>query len=211
MLSCSLLLVLACGGNDPSSSEDGRALSDAGMLLDGATETDLDQGSSDNADSGESIERSVNSVLPNRVPRTGDVSIRIIGLGFSDDMTLTIGSVRCQQLELQSETQATCVVPEMTLGRKNLIMRWTATGHVRELRDAIEVFEPLRITDLQPERGHVSGGQLVWMGGAGRAHAPGLAPHGAATGGVDAAAATPTPHTHAADVAAVGGDIGATT
>lgn len=157
----------ACGGSDPTNANDSRELNDAGMSSDGLEDDDGGIATNENADAEASIERSVNSVLPNRVPRSGGTSIRIIGLGFSDDLTLTIGTARCLELSVQSETQATCVVPEMTLGRKNLIMRWAESGHVRELRDAIEVYEPLTLGSLQPDRGHVGGGQLVWLSGSG--------------------------------------------
>jgi hypothetical protein len=160
-------MFIGCDGSSTPNGDDERTLTDGGTLLD----ADIAESGNDVgvvvSDTGFDLSRAINSILPNRVPKTGDSEVRLIGLGFSDDMTVNIGSLRCGQLELQSETQATCIVPELPVGQKDLIIRWTGTGHVRELVDGVEVYEPLVLTGIQPNRAHVSGGQLAWVSGAG--------------------------------------------
>lgn len=164
-----LFSVLFFGCEGPSGTEGGdeRTLTDGGLIADDGLNANMGDAELVELDTGLDMSRGLNSILPNRVPKTGDIQVRLIGLGFTEGMTVNIGSLRCGQLELQSETQATCVVPEMTVGHKDLIIRWTETGHVREIVDGVEVYEPLTLSGIQPNRAHVSGGQLAWVSGTG--------------------------------------------
>lgn len=158
--------LLGCDPTPSAESADDRSVSDGGLVNDDGSMPTSDAAVGE-GDSDVFVNRSLNSVLPNRVPRTGETSIRLVGLGFSDDMVVNVGSLPCASLAIESETRATCVVPMLSTGFKDLIIRWTATGHVRELIDGIEIYEPVALTGIQPNRGHVSGGQLAWISGAG--------------------------------------------
>ena len=114
-------IIALCGalvGCEPTPTDESagnRSLSDGGVLDGGGSASTLDATVVE-TDGEISVNRSLNSVLPNRVPRTGETSIRLVGLGFSDDIVVNVGSLPCTNLVIESETRATCIVPMLSTG-----------------------------------------------------------------------------------------------
>ena len=125
----------------------------------------------------------LNSILPTRSPLSGGVRVRVIGDGFRAPMFVRVGGESCQELEVESGAQISCVVPPADLPQKvDVEVGWLdpsfdrpleeatyadVTGALRVLPEIFTYFQPLEVSSLSPVVGPASGSAEVLIEGQG--------------------------------------------
>ena len=125
----------------------------------------------------------LNSILPNRSPLEGTVSIRIVGEDFRAPMYARVGEQRCQELTVNSRSRMTCLVPSVTEPQKvDIKIAWGTIpnedpipdesiddyeGGLKVISEGLTYYEPLTVESIEPNIGPASGRSEVIISGQG--------------------------------------------
>ena len=110
---------------------------------------------------------SLNSIRPNRGAFGTDHQVQIIGLGFTEETQVTIGREPCILDGEIRPTQLTCRISNVPMGKHDVTVRWRNLNARRDIVEGFEIYPPIQVDRLEPDRGHASGGQEIWLKGTG--------------------------------------------
>jgi hypothetical protein len=96
----------------------------------------------------------ISSVSPSSGPLQGGTAITILGLNFTNGVSVNIGSTSCQSVVVVSGTEITCVTPPGTSGAVNVSI--SETGYPIAIDSG--GFEYLNVNQSRPGWGLASGG-----------------------------------------------------
>ena len=106
------------------------------------------------------------SVAPSSGSTRGLKSVTLSGIGFSSGInSVTIGSSVCSAVEVQSNTEITCLTSAMPAGRHSIVVQ-NKLGQSATLADAFTALAPPTLASVSPLAGPIAGGQLVTLSGA---------------------------------------------
>ncbi|MCA9547589.1 MAG: IPT/TIG domain-containing protein [Myxococcales bacterium] len=180
----SALLVASLAGCDGSAKSD----ADQGTLTDLAPIFDLgapaDAGASDGApadatppdaapdvgpDLGPPEPLTLNSLIPNRGPTQGGTALRVIGTGFREGLSITVGRFACTDLVIENPNLARCNTPPASVGVDDVTATWQVQGQREQavLGQAFTYYEPVAIAEVRPDRVPLRGGVEVFIRGTG--------------------------------------------
>ncbi len=107
----------------------------------------------------------VYGVNPERGSTEGNTEILVIGLGFTVDTDIYIGSILCGNIDFVDETKIICFTPPNPAGDYDVK---AVNGEEDAWRpNAFEYFAPLALGSIEPPRGPTSGGMPATVYGEG--------------------------------------------
>jgi hypothetical protein len=105
------------------------------------------------------------AVSPSRGPELGGTEILIIGLGFTFETDVYLGSALCQNIDVVDDTKITCRTPANPAGSYEV--KVINDLGLDSLPNAFTYFAPLRVFSVDPERGPTTGGMPTIVNGEG--------------------------------------------
>ena len=109
--------------------------------------------------------RSVNALSPSASLPAGGGTVTLTGTNFASPMTVTIGGASCTNVQIVSDTTATCTVPSGTLGSADVVVS-SPTGDVT-LAGAFSYANDPTISSVSPTSGPSTGGTTITISGTG--------------------------------------------
>jgi hypothetical protein len=111
----------------------------------------------------------LNSIIPNRGPTTGQTALRIIGTGFREGLEINIGRLTCADLIIESPNLARCTTPPGGQGAADLTATWQIQGEREQdvLEGGFTYYEPVSLESVRPDRVPLRGGVEVFINGTG--------------------------------------------
>ena len=110
----------------------------------------------------------LNSILPNRSPLEGGLTLRIIGARFQYPMLVDIGGQPCDELVIENANRMLCTLPaRMEPETVSVSIAWETGGAQRVLEDALEYYQALELSSVSPQQGPTQGNTEVILTGKG--------------------------------------------
>ncbi len=156
-----------CACIDPNGQVDLITLGDGGEdvrpILDGGQPHAGSDGDMPDAE----VDPRFNSVMPSRGPINEETSVRIVGLGFSEGMTVHFGDKLAQNVTVESTSLLRCSAPAVSeAGTVRVTVRWP-DGDAVALENAFTYFIPISVNSISPTEGPTKGGTSIRISGTG--------------------------------------------